>query len=40
MLTQRRLVEEIDGLYRPRSEELHLLAYYAGSIAHLRADPA
>jgi glycerol-3-phosphate O-acyltransferase len=35
MLTLRRLVDESDGLYRPRAAELPLLAYYANSIAHL-----
>jgi len=35
MLTLRRLVEERDGLFRPRREELPLLSYYANSIAHL-----
>ena len=35
MLTLRRLVEESDGLYRAREDELPLLAYYANSIAHL-----
>jgi len=35
MLTLRRLVEEQDGLYRAREDELPLLAYYANSIAHL-----
>jgi glycerol-3-phosphate O-acyltransferase len=35
MLTLRRLVDESDGLYRPRAGELPLLAYYANSIAHL-----
>ena len=35
MLTLRRLVEETQGLYRARPEELPLLAYYANSIAHL-----
>jgi len=35
MLTLRRLVEEADGIYRARPEELPLLQYYANSIAHL-----
>ena len=35
MLTLRRLVEDADGLYRARPEELPLLTYYANSIAHL-----
>ncbi|HWZ86938.1 MAG TPA: 1-acyl-sn-glycerol-3-phosphate acyltransferase [Thermoanaerobaculia bacterium] len=35
MLTLRRLVEETDGIYRARPEELPLLQYYANSIAHL-----
>jgi glycerol-3-phosphate O-acyltransferase len=35
MLRLRRLVEEREGLYRARPEELRLLAYYANSIAHL-----
>jgi len=35
MLTLRHLVEEKDGLYAARPEELPLLAYYANSIAHL-----
>jgi glycerol-3-phosphate O-acyltransferase len=35
MLTLRRLVEDTDGLYRARPEELPLLTYYANSIAHL-----
>ncbi len=35
MLTLRRLVEEQDGLYRARQNELALLAYYANSINHL-----
>lgn len=36
MLTLRRLVEEKDGLFSARPEELPLLRYYANSIAHLR----
>ena len=35
MLRLRHLVDENDGLYRAREEELPLLAYYANSIAHL-----
>jgi glycerol-3-phosphate O-acyltransferase len=35
MLRLRRLVEDTDGLFRARSTELPLLAYYANSIAHL-----
>ncbi len=35
MLTLRRLVEEKDGLFSARPEELPLLTYYANSIAHL-----
>lgn len=35
MLTLRHLVEERDGLYAARREELPLLTYYANSIAHL-----
>jgi glycerol-3-phosphate O-acyltransferase len=35
MLTLRRLVEEKDGLFSARPEELPLLRYYANSIAHL-----
>jgi len=35
MLRLRRLVEEADGLYRARSDEAPLLAYYANSISHL-----
>jgi glycerol-3-phosphate O-acyltransferase len=34
-LAQRHLVEEREGLYRARTVELPLLAYYANSIAHL-----
>jgi glycerol-3-phosphate O-acyltransferase len=37
MLRLRHLVEENEGLYRPRQEELPLLAYYANSIAHLHS---
>jgi glycerol-3-phosphate O-acyltransferase len=42
MLTLRHLVDEKDGLYRARADELPLLHYYANSIAHLvapQADP-
>jgi glycerol-3-phosphate O-acyltransferase len=35
MLTLRHLVEEKDGLYSARPEELPLLTYYANSVAHL-----
>jgi glycerol-3-phosphate O-acyltransferase len=35
MLTLRRLVEEREGLFSAREEELPLLRYYANSIAHL-----
>ncbi|MGH8723629.1 MAG: 1-acyl-sn-glycerol-3-phosphate acyltransferase [Burkholderiales bacterium] len=35
MLRLRHLVEEKEGLFRAREEELPLLAYYANSIAHL-----
>ena len=35
MLTLRRLVEEAQGIYRARPEEMPLLEYYANSIAHL-----
>jgi hypothetical protein len=35
MLTLRRLVEEREGLYAARPAELHVLRYYANSIAHL-----
>jgi len=35
MLTLRRLVEDVGGLYRVRPEEIRLLQYYANSIAHL-----
>jgi len=35
MLTLRHLVEEDDGLYRARPDELPVLRYYANSIAHL-----
>ena len=35
MLRLRRMVEEQDGLYRARTEEISLIRYYANSIAHL-----
>jgi glycerol-3-phosphate O-acyltransferase len=35
MLTLRHLVDEKDGLYSARREELPLLTYYANSVAHL-----
>jgi len=35
MLTLRHLVDEADGLFTPRREELPMLTYYANSIAHL-----
>ena len=35
MLTQRHLVNEHDGLFMPRQNELPLLRYYANSIVHL-----
>ncbi len=35
MLTQRHLVDEKDGLYSARPEEMHVLRYYANSIGHL-----
>jgi glycerol-3-phosphate O-acyltransferase len=35
MLRLRHLVDETDGLFRAREEELPLLAYYAHSISHL-----
>ena len=37
MLTLRHLVDEKDGLYTARREELPLLTYYANSVAHLFA---
>lgn len=40
MLTLRHLVEERDGLFHVRREELPLLTYYANSIEHLVADGA
>ena len=39
MLTLRRLVDERDGLFTARPEELPLLRYYANSIAHLWGQP-
>jgi glycerol-3-phosphate O-acyltransferase len=35
MLTQRHLVEERDGLYVAKAEEMRVLRYYANSIGHL-----
>jgi glycerol-3-phosphate O-acyltransferase len=35
MLTLRHLVEEREGLFQARREELPLLEYYANSVAHL-----
>jgi glycerol-3-phosphate O-acyltransferase len=35
MLRLRRMVEEREGLYQVRPDELPLLHYYANSIAHL-----
>jgi glycerol-3-phosphate O-acyltransferase len=35
MLRLRRLVDEEDGIFRVRPEEMPLLAYYANSILHL-----
>ncbi len=35
MLTLRHLVEESEGLYTARPEEMHVLRYYANSLAHL-----
>ncbi|MFO1224803.1 MAG: 1-acyl-sn-glycerol-3-phosphate acyltransferase [Burkholderiaceae bacterium] len=35
MLKLRRLVDETDGLFRPRAEEQSVLRYYANSIEHL-----
>jgi glycerol-3-phosphate O-acyltransferase len=43
MLTLRHLVNEIDGLYAVKPDELPLLRYYANSIAHLapeQTDPS
>jgi len=39
MLTLRRLVEEREGVFSAREEELPLLRYYANSIAHLLHAP-
>ena len=39
MLTLRRLVEEREGVFSAREEELPLLRYYANSIAHLLRSP-
>ena len=39
MLTLRHLVDEKDGLFSARPEELPVLAYYANSIAHLFRGP-
>jgi glycerol-3-phosphate O-acyltransferase len=39
MLVLRRLVDVRDGVYTPAADELHMLRYYANSIAHLR-DPS
>jgi glycerol-3-phosphate O-acyltransferase len=39
MLTLRRLVREEDGLYRADPDQLEMLAYYAGSIAHISRQP-
>jgi glycerol-3-phosphate O-acyltransferase len=39
MLVQRRLVDDVDGLFKPRTEEAALLRYYANSIAHLLRAP-
>jgi glycerol-3-phosphate O-acyltransferase len=38
MLKLRHLVEEKDGLYTARPEEMHVLRYYANSIGHLLPD--
>src|SRR6185295_11469619 len=38
MLTLRHLVEERDGLYGAKPEEMPVLRYYANSIAHLARD--
>jgi glycerol-3-phosphate O-acyltransferase len=40
MLTLRHLVEEREGLFAARREELPLLTYYANSIAHLFDSPS
>jgi glycerol-3-phosphate O-acyltransferase len=39
MLTLRHLVDEVDGLFLARPGERKVLAYYAGSIAHLLQVP-
>jgi glycerol-3-phosphate O-acyltransferase len=39
MLRLRRLVDERDGVFSPRPEELPLIRYYANSIAHLVRAP-
>ena len=39
MLTLRHLVLEEDGLFRPAPDQLPVLAYYAGSIAHFDVPP-
>jgi glycerol-3-phosphate O-acyltransferase len=38
MLVLRRIVEDREGLFQPVRSELHLLRYYANSIAHLFPD--
>ena len=40
MLTLRHIVDESEGLYRPRTTESRLLGYYANSIAHLLETPS
>ena len=40
MLVLRRLVDEVDGLYRARADERDLLAYYANSIEHFLPERA
>ncbi|MGA8050104.1 MAG: 1-acyl-sn-glycerol-3-phosphate acyltransferase [Burkholderiales bacterium] len=40
MLTLRHIVDESEGLYRPRMTESRLLGYYANSIAHLLETPS
>jgi hypothetical protein len=37
MLTMRHLVDETDGLFKARADQLHVLRYYANSIVHLRS---
>jgi glycerol-3-phosphate O-acyltransferase len=37
MLTMRYLVDETDGLFKARADQLHVLRYYANSIVHLRS---